>query len=673
MDYINDKLRVFACVLMFFIVTMGWGLGAHAAGDAAALFQNANKDYVDLVRDAAKKKVRDNWLKVINEYLGIGDKYPDSDLAPEACSRGAKVYEHFSKYSGRKSDLEAASRVYQDLAGKYPKSALADDALYSAAQVEEKLGNSGKAESLYRRILDDYSQGDMADRAGLKLNGKPSEVKAAKKAYQEKGPSPYGGEKTAKKIPADKGAQTAASGRAGMKSSGEKRPQAISGTEASQQSSTEKVAQVAALEREAQKAPSDKAEEKLPASSPTEGAEPMKLGTPSRVKKISHTANDEASQVVIELDNASATYKAFVAPEDKALKKPVRLVVDLKGARIPRGIPSSEAVDEGIITSIRASGHSDNMVRIVLDLKEKPSFQISRADDPARVVIDVGSGKALLKAPAAVQADAHEGTAPPYQAQQVKKVPRGTHAQLKKDLPSIASQLCLKVSKIVVDPGHGGKDPGAISPTGVKEKDLTLEIGKLLAKKLKEEGFEVYLTRTRDEFVALEERTTYANKKRADLFLSIHINSHQNNAVSGIETYFLNLTTDSSAIEVAARENTYSDKSMSDLQLILNDLMLNSKINESSKFANYVHTNVMTSAANTGYDGKNLGVRQAPFYVLLGAQMPSILIELGFLTNSTDITLLKKHSYQETLVDGIAKGINSYIMNTTYAYSWRNK
>ena len=229
------------------------------------------------------------------------------------------------------------------------------------------------------------------------------------------------------------------------------------------------------------------------------------------------------------------------------------------------------------------------------------------------------------------------------------------------------------VSKIVIDPGHGGKDPGAISPNGIREKDITLEIGKLLAKRLKELGFEIFLTRSRDEFLTLEERTVFANKKRADLFISVHINSHQNPSVSGIETYFLNLTTDSSAIEVAARENATTQKSISDLQLIINDLMLNSKINESSKFANFVHTCIVSSALNIGYNGKNLGVRQAPFYVLLGAQMPSILLELGFITNSTDSEMLKRRSYQDTLVEGIAKGINNYIMNTTYAYSWRSR
>lgn len=209
------------------------------------------------------------------------------------------------------------------------------------------------------------------------------------------------------------------------------------------------------------------------------------------------------------------------------------------------------------------------------------------------------------------------------------------------------------------------------SDRGVLEKDLVLGIGKALARRLRLEGFEVFMTRDSDVFLTLEERTAFANKKRADLFVSIHINAHNNKGLQGIETYFLNLTTDASAIEVAARENATTSKSISDLQLIINDLMLNSKINESSRFASSVHKCVMSSVLNTGYQGKDLGVKQAPFYVLLGAQMPSILCELGFITNGTEASLLQCESHQSTLIDGIAKGINKYIMNTTYAYMRR--
>ena len=591
MDYIDDKLNIFACILLLLAMMVGWGAPVRAAGDPAALFQDANRKYVDLVKDPAKKKVRDNWVRVIDAYLGVAEKYPASDLAPEACLRGAKVYEHFSRYSGKKSDLGEASRIYQNVAEKYPQSAVADDALYQAGLLEERAGNDRKAAALYRRVLDEYARVDMADKAGLKLGEKPGQGKAAEKKVSEKA---------------------------------------------------------------AEKPRVEEPEQKRPE-------------LPARVKKISCLDSEGGARVVVELDGP-ASYKTWVAPEDRAQGKPVRLVVDIEGARLAPAVQGKKDAGEGIVSSIRASGHPDDRVRVVLDLRGRPSYRTGTEDDPSRIVIDV-SGKASPK----TAASPRNAASPAYRSTPPRKVPAGTPAQAGRDLPTIATQLCLKVSRIVVDPGHGGRDPGAVSPSGVREKDLTLEIGKLLAKRLKADGFEVFLTRTRDEFVALEERTSFANRKRADLFLSLHINSHQSVSVSGIETYFLNLTTDSSAIEVAARENTFSDKSMSDLQLILNDLMLNSKINESSKFATCVHKNVLSSAANTGYEGKNLGVRQAPFYVLLGAQMPSILIELGFLTSPADMGLLKQRSHQETLVDGIAKGINSYIMNTTYAYSWRNK
>jgi N-acetylmuramoyl-L-alanine amidase len=252
-----------------------------------------------------------------------------------------------------------------------------------------------------------------------------------------------------------------------------------------------------------------------------------------------------------------------------------------------------------------------------------------------------------------------------------KKVPKWSKSQMSDDVPSIAAQLSLKVSRIVVDAGHGGKDPGAKGPGGIQEKDLTLAIAKALARRLRLEGFDVYLTRDSDVFLTLEERTAFANKKRADLFVSIHINASGDTGAQGIETYFLNLTTDSSAIEVAARENATTSKSISDLQLIINDLMLNSKINESSRFANCVQKSLISSVLTNGYQGRDFGVKQAPFYVLLGAQMPSILCELGFITNNGDSSLLQSDAHQSTLIDGIAKGVNRYIMNTTYAYNRR--
>lgn len=225
-----------------------------------------------------------------------------------------------------------------------------------------------------------------------------------------------------------------------------------------------------------------------------------------------------------------------------------------------------------------------------------------------------------------------------------------------------------RISRILIDPGHGGKDPGAIGPRGEKEKDITLAVAKGLAERLREEGFEVLLTRKTDVFIPLEDRTAQANRRKVDLFISIHVNANDITSLRGLETYFLNLTTDASALKVADRENAISSKKMSDIQFIIKDLMLNARINESSRFASSIHRSVIRSLGRSGHAVKDHGVKQAPFYVLMGAEMPSILMETGFITNPEECRLLQKKSYQSSIIKGILRGINTYVSNTNLAY-----
>jgi N-acetylmuramoyl-L-alanine amidase len=226
-----------------------------------------------------------------------------------------------------------------------------------------------------------------------------------------------------------------------------------------------------------------------------------------------------------------------------------------------------------------------------------------------------------------------------------------------------------KALKIVIDPGHGGKAPGGIGPHGEKEKDITLEVGKILAKRLSDEGIEVLLTRDNDTYIPLEERTAFANKYNADLFVSIHVNATEARYRDGVETYFLNLTTDASSNKVAERENAMPSSSMQGLQLIIKDLMLNAKINESSRFATFTQNSIISSLRKTGYSGKDLGVKQAPFYVLMGAKMPAILIEIGFITNPADCMLLHNTAHLDAIVDGIMGGIRTFTANSNYVYN----
>jgi N-acetylmuramoyl-L-alanine amidase len=229
-------------------------------------------------------------------------------------------------------------------------------------------------------------------------------------------------------------------------------------------------------------------------------------------------------------------------------------------------------------------------------------------------------------------------------------------------LPSLARQFALGVKRIVVDPGHGGKDRGASSCNQIAEKDITLAIAMALKENLEKEiGCKVILTRTRDQFLTLEERTRIANEAKADLFISIHANAHMDTSLSGVETYYLNFAKDQESARVAALENRPSNKSMSDLKVLLSRLLFTTKVNESAALARQVQRNLIAKLKAKGDKVRDLGVKQAPFRVLLGAEMPSVLIETAFITNRNDESRLNSRQFQQNLAKGITAGIESYI------------
>ncbi len=225
----------------------------------------------------------------------------------------------------------------------------------------------------------------------------------------------------------------------------------------------------------------------------------------------------------------------------------------------------------------------------------------------------------------------------------------------------LSVQVGLKVKRVIIDAGHGGHDTGAIGPTGVKEKDVTLAIAKKLQENLLEQGFEVLMTRTDDKFVALEERARFANRKRGDLFVSIHCNAHSSSKMRGIETYTLNVTSDKYAIRLAARENAASEKTLSDLQFILADLATKANTSDSHRLAKAVQSSLVSSHSGDKKRPRDLGVKQALFYVLLGARMPAVLVETAFLSNPTDEKRLSSGEYQQQVADAIGRGVARFV------------
>lgn len=221
--------------------------------------------------------------------------------------------------------------------------------------------------------------------------------------------------------------------------------------------------------------------------------------------------------------------------------------------------------------------------------------------------------------------------------------------------------LGLKVGRIVIDAGHGGHDVGSTGPTGLREKDLVLDVSRRLGELVEQRlGWEVVFTRTDDTFVPLEERTQIANHKRADLFLSIHANSSSLHSATGIETYYLNFTTSKAALDVAARENATSDKTVYDLQDLLQKIALKDKVDESREFAARIQSALYTMSVKMPARTRDRGVRKAPFVVLIGASMPSVLAEVGFISNPHDEALMKKPEYRQKIAEALYKGIAGY-------------
>jgi len=232
---------------------------------------------------------------------------------------------------------------------------------------------------------------------------------------------------------------------------------------------------------------------------------------------------------------------------------------------------------------------------------------------------------------------------------------------------SLTRALGLKVNRVVIDAGHGGHDQGTVGPHGVMEKDVVLDVALRLSKLVQQKmGAEVVLTRSDDTFIPLHERTAIANERKADLFLSIHANSSPAPEVAGTETFFLNFTSSPDALNVAARENAGSDKSVGELKDLIQTITLNDKIEESHTFAEDIQSAIQGNAARSNAAARNRGVKRAPFVVLIGAGMPSVLAEIGFLSNPRDESNLNKPEYRQKVAEALYKGLSQYAQSLSH-------
>lgn len=405
----------------------------------------------------------------------------------------------------------------------------------------------------------------------------------------------------------------------------------------------------------------------LPAATPKKPSEPKHIvtKTPSKkkqpkqtipvsvkgkatVKGLRHGSLPTRTRIVIDTDKPVA-YKHGVLKRNSSKNLSRRIYVDITNSTLNPSINSDVTINDKQVKGYRAAYNDPETVRVVIDANQYRDYKIFSLRKPSRVVIDVWGTTSSV----AVEDDIDDDDNAP-----------SINSIIGTD--TLAKQLQLGVRRIVIDPGHGGHDRGAPGYLrGVKEKDVVLSISKKLAAKIRKElNCEVILTRSKDTFITLEERTRLANRKKADLFISIHTNASRDKRAYGIETYFLNLAKDRASVSVAARENATSEKNISDLQTILNSLMRNTKINESSRLAKHVQDELYGTMKRKYRYIKNKGVKQAPFYVLLGARMPAILVETSFISNKRECKRLTDSEYQNRLCDAIIDGIKKYIKET---------
>jgi len=565
----------------------------------------ATKEYTSrLEQERSLGKDRGNWLNSAHTFRKIHGAERKGVLGPTSLYMAAKTYRRMFDVFKMPQDLDAALNSFLELADLYPGHTLADDALYDAAEcAQQSSGKEQLANELLLKIVTLYPQGDQCDKAKSRLQ----------KLEKEK----------AQLVPIVEG----------------------------------------------------------PASAPKH----LTLLAP-----IKYWSTEQYCRIVLQTA-APVAYTAGIM--EKGNTQPHRLFIDLAQSYAAPKLRTPILVrDGGLLKEVRPDQRSGDTVRVVLDLESLTEYSIFSLTDPFRVIVDIRGGAtaarntqpaAITPLPPAPAPEPSPATTPNLAAptpsdkgepdqsvvsltEQKKRTPLTEPPPqpqtASRDHLSLAQQLGLGIRTIVLDPGHGGKDPGAIA-FGVKEKDIALKISKKTEKLLKDTyRYTVMQTRTKDVYIPLEERTAIANTHKCDLFISIHINAHADQTKGGIETYFLNLATDANAMRVAAIENATSTHSIGELQDILATLMKNSKIDESTRLAHFVQTNLISGSGRT-YKPRDLGVKQAPFYVLIGAQMPAILTELAFLTNPEEAKLLQNEQYLDKIAAQLAAGIAAYVNN----------
>lgn len=669
---IKQKRFYFRIIIALWTLTalsfdQGW------AASAKSKYFVADRCHQQLLKNASHQKYRDRWMKCINGYLGAFKMEPRGVWASASLYQAGVMYAEMYEHSYYKGDKQEALDIFERIIRGYPRSRYRHKAqeakkalltgkpgrapapsaekstarkFYLRAQSDYKRlqqhPNWKKYRDKWFRCINNYEKAFQADPKGplaaeslYAMAESYAEMSRYSMIHADRNKARETYEQVVNDFP---DSEYASKARAALNEGGAPGLRSSTGDTRSggPQVSEDSIAKVLEAS-EANEAPQDIT---------------INMATsedPAVVEGLRFWSNPRYTRVVIDA-NRDTIFTHHELREDPAIGKPQRIYIDMHNSRLDQNLQKVVPINDNLLKDARAGQYTQDTVRVVVDIKSFKTFKIFSLKNPFRVVLDVWgldieSGQTAGQAPVAPSVSANG----------------------KKIQPSaIVKQLALGVRRIVIDPGHGGKDYGAPGYyKGVHEKMVVLKIAQRLKQMIRKQiKCEVIMTRDDDRYLSLEERTAIANTQNADLFVSIHTNASADHRAYGVETYILNLATDDEAIRVAAMENATSAKNISDLDSILQDLMQNAKVNESTRLAGYVQQAMDRRLRDKYKQIRNKGIKQAPFYVLLGADMPSILVETSFISNPRECKRLRSARYQKQICQGIIDGIRRYIKET---------
>jgi N-acetylmuramoyl-L-alanine amidase len=684
----------------------------HSDAWAREHFANAERMREALNGTPAADRTRRDYQRVLNAYRSVYLGAPSSSKADPSVVAVAETLVEMGRHFDDDKILNEAVEQYKFLRREYPGSKYRFDGLFTIGEIyKDDLNDADAARSAFQEFLRRYPHNRLADDARQAINELDVELKREAKAEKAAAAEKTSGTKLQEKSGNNKDAKDAGDGSVSIAESGEDK---------SSEPRSGRLPRVTGIRHWSTP---DYTRVAIDLESDVEFSS-QRLDGPARIffdlrdTKLASTLVGKSfdvddgflkkvrvaqfapgrTRVVLEVDNLS-DYDAFLLPN------PYRLIIDIHGrnghakqrraddageiaslpaeaATLSKTTPKSASTDssddtQASATIVAGKKPTTTIVKKIVEADDddpEPSAPPARAakrtavsakrpvasdldsesDSSDANVAAIPGGTGGPKAGVRILASRRSGSSSALDIREAKPTAGGDR--------SLIRALGLKIGKIVIDPGHGGHDTGTIGPNGLEEKDLVLDVGRRLGKLLETRlGAEVVYTRKDDTFIPLETRTAIANQARADLFVSIHANSSHDPDARGVETYYLNFTSSPEALEVAARENAVSEKSIYELQDLVKKIALKEKIEESREFAGDVEQSLHTGLAAKSPGIRDRGVKKAPFIVLIGANMPSILAEVSFVSNPTDEHHLETSEYRQRIAESLYRGIANYV------------